>query len=177
MMRFALRRRRVPEKKTMIFRPGPPAAPRLILSRGCVAALCACLQPEIEREHEGISYLAGRTDGATTLAVAALRPKATTTRGSFNVSAPAMATVVRVAVDAGLQIVGQVHSHPGKAYHSGGDEDGARIAYSGYVSLVLPDYGRRLPAFDGAAIFMFRAAGTFIAIRAQDLTIIPDRLA
>ena len=138
------------------FRPGPPARPRLVLTECCLAAMSGCMEPEIEQGHEGIAYLLGQSDGTNTLAVAAIRPHAKTTRGSFAVASPAMARVVRSAVDCGLQLVGQVHTHPGRAYHSGGDEDGARIAYTGYVSIVLPDYGRRLPRLDGAAAYMFR---------------------
>jgi hypothetical protein len=74
-------------------------------------------------------------------------------------------------------VVGQVHTHPKDAYHSDGDEDGARIAYTGYVSLVLPDYGRRLPLFDEAAIFIFRAPGSFVEVEPSHFTIIRERLA
>ena len=73
--------------------------------------------------------------------------------------------------------MGQVHTHPRLAYHSDGDEEGARIAYTGYVSIVLPDYGRRLPNLDKAAIFMFRAGHGFIGLDASNLTIIQERLA
>ena len=66
--------------------------------------------------------------------------------------------VVRAAVDRGLQVVGQVHTHPGDAYHSDGDNAGARIAFTGYVSIVLPDYGRDLPALTRAAAYSSRRA-------------------
>lgn len=173
-MRSALARLGIRKKKSKL---GPPVEPELILTQGCVEAVHACLAPEIRKGHEGISYLAGRTDGTTTLAIAAMRPEATTTWGGFSVSAPAMAHIVRAAASRGLQVVGQVHTHPGEAYHSDGDEDGVRIAYTGYVSLVLPDYGRRLPAFDAAAIFMFRAPGGFVEIGPSHFTIMPARLA
>ena len=174
MVRAAFARLGVRKKKAP---PHPMSAPRLILTENCVDALRACLEPEIRKGHEGISYLAGRTDGATTLAVAAMRPEATTTWGSFRVGVPAMARIIRAAVDCGLQVVGQVHTHPGDAFHSDGDDDGARIAYTGYVSLVLPDHGRRLPSFDEAALFMFRAPGGFVTIKLSQFTIIPERLA
>jgi len=106
-----------------------------------------------------------------------MRPEAITTKGSFKVTVPSMARIVRTAASRGLQVVGQVHTHPGLAYHSDGDEDGARIAYTGYVSIVLPDYGRRLPGLDKAAIFMFRSGHGFIELDPPNLTIIPERLA
>jgi proteasome lid subunit RPN8/RPN11 len=134
------------------------------------------MEPEIEKGHEGIAYLLGHSDGTNTLTVAAIRPHARTTQGSFAVGSLAMACVVRSAVDCGLQLVGQVHTHPGRAYHSGGDEDGARIAYSGYVSIVLPDYGRRLPRLDGAATYMFRAGAGFAALDQARITVVPARM-
>jgi len=130
---------------------------------------------EIKKGHEGIAYLAGRSDPTITLAVAAIRPEATTTRGSFHVDTAAMAKIVRLVATQGLQVVGQVHTHPGEAYHSGGDEEGAKIAYSGYVSLVLPDFGRHLPSFDEAAIFMYQH-GSFKEIDPCNFRIIPGRM-
>ena len=155
---------------------GPPPPLRLTLTESCVSALLECIEPEILRGHEGVAYVLGQTDGATTLAVAAVRPQAATTCGSFSVSAPAMAQVVRTAVRAGLQVVGQVHTHPGKAYHSDGDIEGARVVYSGFVSVVLPDYGRRLPALDGAAVYMFRGKAGFAEIAPAHVGIVPGRM-
>jgi hypothetical protein len=130
--------------------PATPMPPRLPITSDCVNALAECMRIEIKKGHEGIAYLAGRTDPTITLAIAAIRPEAITTRGSFHVNTTAMAKIVRLVASQGLQVVGQVHTHPGEAYHSGGDEEGAKIAYTGYVSLVLPDFGRRLPSFDEA---------------------------
>ena len=50
------------------FKPGPPSAPQLLFTDSCVAALQECLLPEIQKRHEGIAYLAGRTDGGVTIA-------------------------------------------------------------------------------------------------------------
>lgn len=123
-----------------------------------------------------MAYLLGQTDSMVTLAIAAVRPEAVTTPGSFFVSSAAMAKVVRSAMKAGLQVVGQVHTHPRKAYHSDGDVEGARIVYGGFVSVVLPDYGRRLPVIDGAAIYMFRSETGFVEVDFERIGILPGRL-
>jgi proteasome lid subunit RPN8/RPN11 len=133
-----------------------PPPRRLIMTQASVLVMRDCVAPEIARGHEGIAYLFGQTNGATTVVVGAIRPESRTTSGSFNVSSIAMARVVRQATDAGLQVIGQIHTHPGQAYHSDGDEDGARIAYDGYVSIVVPNYGRQLPSLAGAAIYFYR---------------------
>ena len=159
------------------YKPGLPPPPRVVISQTCIDALAACLAPEIRSGHEGIVYLLGQSDGTTTVALATIRPEAQVTRGSFVVGAPAMAKVVRAAVDHGLQVVGQVHTHPGEAYHSDGDIDGARIAFTGYVSIVLPDYGRHLPTLTRAAAYFYRAGKGFVALDTPDVTIVPGRVA
>jgi proteasome lid subunit RPN8/RPN11 len=140
-----------------VYRPVNKLPPcRLIMTEASVLTMRDCMAPEIVRGHEGIGYLFGLTNGATTVVVAAMRPEARTTPGSFNVSSVAMARVVRTASDAGLQVVGQIHTHPDQAFHSGGDEDGARSVYDGYVSIVVPEYGRLLPSMQGAAFYFYR---------------------
>lgn len=131
-------------------------APRLIVTEASLHAMRECVATEIALHHEGITYLLGQTNGTTTIVIGAIRPNANTTRGSFEVSSVAMARVVRTAASAGLDVVGQLHTHPTHAYHSEGDEEGARIAYNGYVSIVVPDYGHHLPSLAGAAIYFYR---------------------
>ena len=116
----------------------PTIRHRLVLTEASILGLGECLAQDIDREHEGVAYLYGQSDGSTTVVVGAARPDARTTPGSFDVSAVAMARVMRAINNAGLQLVGQAHSHPGQAYHSEGDEIGARVAYQGFVSLVVP---------------------------------------
>ena len=158
------------------FRIGPSEPPRMILTEPAVTALQACLEPDIKQGNEGIAYLLGQSDGTTTLVVSVIRPQAVTTRGSFSVSPLAMALVMRTAVGYGLHTVGQAHTHPGQAYHSEGDNEGARIAYNGYVSVVFPDYGRHLPALDGAAAFMFQNNTEFVAVGADRIVIVPGQV-
>ncbi len=147
--------------------------PKVLLTEACLAGISNGLQGSTAACHEGIVYLLGRTDGETTLVVTAVRPAARTTRGSFDVNSVAMARVVRSAADLMLHVVGQVHTHPGGAAHSDGDVAGARMKYPGYVSIVLPDYGRRLPRLDGAAIYTFVETRGFVQLDAGDLVVIP----
>ena len=150
--------------------------PRLVLAEASLLALQSCIEPEIRKGEEGIAYLLGKSYGKETLIVSVIRPRAQTTRGSFAVSAAAMAQVVRSAVDCGLQVAGQAHTHPRQAYHSEGDDKGARIAYEGYVSIVFPDYGRRLPAWEGAAAYMFESGKGFVPVEPTRLTIVSARI-
>ncbi len=147
---------------------------RILLVDQCLPVLRTCFAPYIERKHEGIAYLYGQTDGWKTLIVGAFRPHAQTTPGSFEVAPVALAKVVATVCDLGLQVVGQIHSHPSLAGHSQGDEDGARIAYDGFVSIVLPNYARDLPSLKGAAAYMY-AEGVFTQI--STVTIVPGGMA
>jgi proteasome lid subunit RPN8/RPN11 len=147
--------------------------PRLLLTEACLQQIRACLQPEIQKGHEGIVYLFGRTDGIVTLAVSVFRPAAETTRGSFFVESRAMAAPVRLAARFGLQIVAQVHTHPGAAFHSDGDVAGAKIRYSGYSSLVIPSFGRNLPHLSGVAAYMFVRDERWVLLDPSSLVIVP----
>lgn len=151
-----------------------PHAAKVILTQGCLRAIQQCLLNDVQREHEGITYLLGRTNGSITLAVTATIPEAYTTYGSFEVSPIAMSRIVRSAANLNLQVVAQVHTHPSLAFHSQGDEDGARIKYNGYVSIVLPDYGKRLPSLEGAAIYIFQDKQGFVQLTLDDVTITPE---
>jgi proteasome lid subunit RPN8/RPN11 len=158
-----------PAPSRTVFAP----VPKFILTQACLDAIQSGLDPEIHKGHEGIVYLLGRTDGVTAMATTVFRPQAITTSGSFHVEPRGMAACVQAAGKFELQVVGQLHTHPGQAYHSDGDVEGARIRYPGYVSVVLPDYGRLLPNLAGAAVYMWRADGIWRQLGPQDLIVIP----
>lgn len=148
-------------------------APKLLMTQSCWDAVRQALDPEIRKGHEGIVYLLGRTDGTVTLAVSVFRPRSVTTAGSFHVEPKAMAACIHAAGQFEMQVVAQLHTHPGQAYHSDGDVEGARIRYPGYASIVLPDYGRRLPSLDGAAAYLWSADRRWIELEQNDVIIIP----
>lgn len=145
---------------------------KLLLTQACLEAIQVGLEPEIRKGHEGIVYLLGRSDGVIALATTVFRPVAITTHGSFHVEPRAMAACVEAAGQHELQVVGQLHTHPGEAYHSDGDVEGARIRYPGYASVVLPDYGRLLPSLVGAAAYIW-TDNDWRQLGPQDLIIIP----
>ena len=157
------------------YQPITPLHPRrMVLTVACLDAIRSSLAPKIKVRHESIVYLVGQTDGRTSTILAVARPSATTTRDSFYVDERAMKPVVEAATRAGLQVVGQLHTHPQRAYHSDGDVVGSLIRYNGFVSIVLPDYGTRLPCLDGAAFFMYSTdSHGFVRLCQADLTVLP----
>lgn len=52
-----------------------------------------------------------------------------------------------------LRLVAQLHSHPGRAYHSETDDDYPIMTTLGGFSLVVPDFAAGLPLLSNCAIF------------------------
>jgi hypothetical protein len=52
----------------------------------------------------------------------------------------------------------QVHTHPGAAFHSTRDDRGAVAAHDGFLSIVVPDFGKR-GALLGARAYEITARG------------------
>jgi proteasome lid subunit RPN8/RPN11 len=149
-----------------------PTSSRLVITEPALHGIRDCISREIELQHEGTAYLYGQTDGESTLVTGAIRPVAKTTAGSFNVTSVAMARIVRCVNECGLQLIGQAHSHPGAAFHSEGDDAGAKIAYKGFVSIVVPDYGVHLPSLERAAFYVFRD-GQFYELHREGVKVVP----
>jgi len=96
------------------------------------------------RPHEGVAYWAGRRAGHECFITTCIAPTAKTTYGSFDTSSHANAKVVMYLAAAGLELLGQVHSHPGACVdHSDGDDEYALMPYEGFLSVVVPHHGRR----------------------------------
>ncbi|KZC77764.1 hypothetical protein AYR46_16525 [Sphingobium yanoikuyae] len=59
-----------------------------------------------------------------------------------------------------LKILAQVHSHPGKAFHSEADDEWAIIRHVGALSLVLPEFARNItPANFAEKTASYRLSG------------------
>lgn len=96
------------------------------------------------RRREGVVYWVGRQCRGEWVVTTCVAPNARTTSGSFRTSATTNAYVVTAINAAGLELVAQVHSHPGEfTDHSNGDSRGALMPYEGFLSIVVPHYGRR----------------------------------
>ena len=136
-----------------------PRPARVILTAECLDDLAAQLLGDTHRGHEGIVYFLGLTTGTTTVALSAMRPEVCATSTSVDVGAPALGKIIQTAAASGLQVVGQLHTHPARAYHSAGDLAGMRIRHVGYFSIVVSDYGRHLPSLDAAHTLMWMPDG------------------
>ncbi len=76
---------------------------------------------------------------------------------------------VNVAVfKRGERLLAQVHSHPGRAYHSAMDDRYAVITSPGALSLVVPDFAVRPFDVGGCAIYRLTRSGTWIEVPRQE---------
>ena len=118
---------------------------RLVLPQGIVPEIAKILRSYGDGEaHEGVVYLGGVETAEQSVALIAIAPVATTTRGSFRTDLNSNAAVVSTLATRGLTLIGQVHSHPGDwVDHSDGDDEGALVRFQGYWSLVIPAFARR----------------------------------
>lgn len=137
-MRFWKRKRKTPEALL-------PLPPKVYIHESVLPGSLAWLQEaQDERSaHEGIIYWAGKNFGAHWVVTTCIAPRATTTRGSFETSAASNAEVIGFLATQQLELLAQVHSHPGQwVDHSDGDSEGALMPYEHFLSIIAPNYGR-----------------------------------
>jgi hypothetical protein len=57
------------------------------------------------------------------------------------------------------KLLAQVHSHPGTAFHSFGDDERATSFHPGFMSIVVPRFARGVMSIGQCAVFEFDGAG------------------
>jgi proteasome lid subunit RPN8/RPN11 len=93
--------------------------------------------------HEGILYWAGKSCNDYWLLTTCIAPQAITTRGSFQTTSASNAEVIKFLASNNLELLAQVHSHPGTLIdHSGGDDEGALMPYENFLSIIVPHYAQ-----------------------------------
>jgi hypothetical protein len=117
---------------------------RLVLPQMIVPEIAEMLRSYGNGEaHEGVVYLGGAELAEQSVALVAIVPVATTTRGSFRTDASANTALVSRLATLELTLIGQVHSHPSNwVDHSDGDDEGALVRFQGYWSLVVRAFAR-----------------------------------
>lgn len=121
-------------------------------------------------QHEGIVYWAGVSTEATLVVTTVIAPYAYTTHASFHTSTVANAQVIAAMASRQLQVLAQVHGHPGAwVGHSDGDNKGAFMPYTGFYSIVAPNYGLEgLLPLSRCGVHCF-VDGRFIQLSATDI--------
>lgn len=73
--------------------------------------------------------------------------------GTVRVSGAEARWLLRELCDRDEKLVCQVHSHPGAAFHSGGDETHATSFHAGFLSIVVPRFAHEVSAVTQCAVF------------------------
>jgi hypothetical protein len=130
--------------------------PQVIIQQEVVDSTDRALQRH--RNSEALVYWAGRSSPQLWAITTGIEPETALTEGSFRTSAAANAKVIGFLAARSLELLAQVHSHPGPLVdHSLGDERGALMPYESFLSIVVPNYGRR--GLDLAACGVHRFEG------------------
>lgn len=74
----------------------------------------------------------------------------------------------------GLGVRVQVHTHPGEAFHSDTDDAFPLIHETGFLSLVIPDFGMGPVGFDRAYLTEIQADGSWQQVPISERFVIND---
>jgi proteasome lid subunit RPN8/RPN11 len=126
--------------------PSAPTTPTVWISAQLLDRTAEVLRQSGDGDgpHEGVAYWGGHRAGSVCFVTTCIAPAAVTTYGSYDTTAQTNAKVVLYLASAGLELIGQVHSHPGRFVgHSDGDDERALMPYEGFLSVVVPHYAQR----------------------------------
>jgi proteasome lid subunit RPN8/RPN11 len=62
----------------------------------------------------------------------------------------------KVCRDLNMQVVADVHTHPGLPFQSGTDRDNPMIAVAGHVAIIVPNLARRIVVADDLGIYQYQ---------------------
>ena len=68
----------------------------------------------------------------------------------------------KICRESGLQVVADVHTHPGLALQSGSDRDNPMIATPGHLALIIPNLAERPPEISELGIYEYLGAHHWI---------------
>lgn len=108
--------------------------------------------------HEGLVLWAGREFDSLTAFTAVIIPEVDNGPQHVRVSREGVGAAARAARAVRLGILAQVHSHPGDdGRHSDGDDDMVMMPFERMLSLVAPDYGRRLHSLSDLSVHQYQS--------------------
>lgn len=119
----------------------PGAGVHWSIPQPIIDATAAYLKQYGVQDCEGIAYWAGSVGANRSVAVQTLVLVNHEPQGAgVRVTREEARKLVRVLAEFDLKLLAQVHSHPGDAFHSHGDDEHATSFHEGFVSAVVPRY-------------------------------------
>lgn len=117
------------------------------------------------REERVVLWLAGPSQHPPARVVEVYEPEQITAIDSFELPPHSMRALMAHLATSRRRIVAQIHTHPGRAFHSKADDEWAIIRHAGALSLVLPRFAAQTttPNFlDQAMIYEFSPEGQWV---------------
>lgn len=130
-----------------------------------------------KRGYEGLALWAGTSEGKDFYVRHTLVPEQRCTRSQYGVGVSVSPQELhRLNVwlfENQMRVIGQLHSHPGEAYHSDTDDAFPLATTIGCVSLVVPDFAAAPFALPRCAVYRLDARGKWVHVSpAQAATLI-----
>jgi hypothetical protein len=140
----------------------------------CVVKAHAHMRAMGAQGYEGIALWAGRRNGSVFDVVETIVPKQSGFRSDAGLSVMIAGDELhRVNVHLfknGLSLIAQIHSHPGRAYHSAVDDAYPIVAKIGGLSLVVPDFARAPFSLNTCATYRLSAAGAWEQLNGREVS-------
>lgn len=107
--------------------------------------------------HEAYVFWAGSVPNAIHAYVSScIIPRVRTSPGRVSVSLEKLLDINKQLAKRGWVLLCQLHTHPGDFGHSSGDEKSAASYRLGFISIVVPDYGRKgLDNLEGCYVYEY----------------------
>ncbi len=148
----------------------------LLCSREMVARTIDILRLAGERRRERVVLWLGSSRQAQPAGVMEVyEPDQITKVDRFHLPPASMAALMAHLKATRRRILAQIHTHPGRAYHSDIDAEWAIIRHVGALSLVLPEFAANTTPdnfVQRAAIYAYSAEGEWVE-RSNAVTVAP----
>lgn len=107
------------------------------------------------------------------------RPPQRASQDYFEIPRAGMVSIMDRLRTRSLSVAVQIHTHPGRAFHSAADERWAIVRHVGALSIVIPYFARHTTAehfFDESAVFRMDPRGQWQEITTlEEVLVIGDR--
>lgn len=84
-----------------------------------------------------------------------LRPNHTYQGWRVQLTSSEMKNLLRALRNRDEKLMVQIHSHPGEAFHSPGDDDLATSFHNGFLSIVVPNFAKNISSISQCAVYEY----------------------
>lgn len=97
-----------------------------------------------------------------------LRPNHTFQGWRVQLTSSEMKNLLRTLRIRDEKLMVQIHSHPGDAFHSPGDDDLATSFHSGFLSIVVPNFAKNISLLSQCAVYEYSEA-KFVKLTSEQI--------